>query len=152
MLPLLWVVGAQLVDWVLCAATLALMPQAVTLGFAALTGADTSEPLPVVCPVLLLLVWVVGAPVVVWVACPPALAFTPLTLVFGLPALTGAEMSDPPVGVPLLLLLCWVGAAVVLWVDLPSAVAFTPVTLVLAFPAFTGTAAIAPPLLGCPLV
>lgn len=102
-------------DWLLPPATLALTPQTLTLGFAALTGAATMLPpvdiwLPP--PFEAELPCVDGAQLLVWVLPPRMLAFTPQTVTVALPPFTGAETSEPvpavPVPFPLWLALCWV--------------------------------------------
>jgi hypothetical protein len=99
-LPLPCWVGAQVFVCPLPPATLALTPQTVALGLPALTGAETRlppvEPWPF--PPLeaeLELPCVDGAHPFVWLLPPRTLAFTPQTVTFASPPLTGAETSEP---------------------------------------------------------
>src|SRR5579884_2960688 len=94
-LPDVWLVGAQLFDWLFQPPTPALTPQTFTPGLRALIGAETTdEPVPVDEPLLPFaepLLWPVGAQVLVWLFPPSAPALTPQAFTFGLPALTGSD-------------------------------------------------------------
>jgi hypothetical protein len=140
---LVCVVGAAELLCVLSPAALMLTPDTDTCGFPALTGAETAlSPLPEPA-LLLLLVWDTSAPVLLCVASPAALAFTPVTVTPALPALMGAETtgdsSPDPFAVPAVdELVEVVGAPLLLCEPSPRTLTLTPETLTVGLAALTG--------------